>query len=177
MASFCARILHGTRVAHNCTFLGQDYCARPYYYTKPAARAVKETPVTNEPTLNVSAYIVIPAGRISLEDLSLPVDSGEQIETAQAALREAGLTEVPIYSGSPDCPDSYRSGRTLHAECRPIPRRKKVDCYVVSGNLCEYRTGRILRPATAWETEQSEQAAERDSGRGVFEAEVEAELE
>jgi|GEM_PF-6352429 len=44
-----------------------------------------------------------------------PVDTLEEIEAAQAALRDAGLDAAPVYAGDPDCPDSYANGRVLFA--------------------------------------------------------------
>lgn len=57
----------------------------------------------------MSTYIVI-------EDNTYPTNTLEEIEEAQAALREAGLAEAPVYAGEPDgLGDSYRNGQVLTA--------------------------------------------------------------
>lgn len=45
---------------------------------------------------------------VVISDESYPIDTSEQIETATAALKEAGLNETPVWNGDIDDPDSYK---------------------------------------------------------------------
>jgi hypothetical protein len=45
---------------------------------------------------------------IIVEDQSYPINSLDELETAQRAMRRAGLSKVPVWNGHPDCPDSYQ---------------------------------------------------------------------
>lgn len=60
------------------------------------------------------SYIAIQNGD---ETETYQIDTLEQIETAQAAMRAAGVERLPVWHGDPDDPDSYQdSVRFLSAE-------------------------------------------------------------
>lgn len=50
-----------------------------------------------------------------LGNYALPVNTGEQIAAAAAALRTAGLASAPVYSGDPGGGDGYPNGETVFA--------------------------------------------------------------
>ena len=53
---------------------------------------------------------------VEVDDEIYFVDDLAEIAVAQEAMREAGLAEVKVNAGDPDCPDSYRNGQVLFAE-------------------------------------------------------------
>lgn len=55
----------------------------------------------------MSTYVVIN------EEL-YPVDTPDQIDTAQTALVNVGQYSARVYAGDPECPDSYWNGQTLY---------------------------------------------------------------
>lgn len=64
---------------------------------------------TNETiTDTIKTYVVV-------DEESYPVDTPEQIEAAEEALKAAGEASAPVYVGHPDCPDSYANGQILFA--------------------------------------------------------------
>lgn len=50
---------------------------------------------------------------VCLEEDTYPVDIEEEIVVAQKAMLDAGVGELPVWVGDPECPDSYRNGETL----------------------------------------------------------------
>ena len=53
---------------------------------------------------------------VIINDTEYTIDTAEQIEVAQAALREAGQPEADVYAGEPDgLGDSYANGQKLFA--------------------------------------------------------------
>ena len=53
-----------------------------------------------------SKYIVIDINS-DLDPITYPINTDDEIEKAQKALRDAGLAWEDVYVGDPDCPDSY----------------------------------------------------------------------
>lgn len=67
----------------------------------------------------MSQFILINTG--AEDSTPYPLDSVEQIEAAQDAMREHGMDSAPVYVGDPDDPDSYRAGHDL------LAREPRVD--------------------------------------------------
>jgi len=56
---------------------------------------------------------------IIIDEIVYPLETPADIREAQAAMREAGLTEADVWVGDPESPeasDTYKNGQRLFAE-------------------------------------------------------------
>jgi len=64
-------------------------------------------------TTTIRQYVAIPQDG-STDDAIYPVDTAEQIDTARAALRGAGIEKADVFVGEPG--EAHKSGRVLFAD-------------------------------------------------------------
>lgn len=75
---------------------------------------------------------------ISIGEATYPTDTDEQIAEAKEALREAGLTEAPVYAGEPDgLGDSYANGQVLFANGQGIVAAPGCESGEITGFRCD----------------------------------------
>lgn len=60
-------------------------------------------------TENTAEYVIV-------NDEPFATDTESECEAARDAMREAGIAELPVYHGHPECPDSYRGNGVIRAD-------------------------------------------------------------
>lgn len=60
-------------------------------------------------TAKTDEYVIV-------AETAYATDTVAEIEMAQAAMREAGIAELPVYRGHPECADSYRGNGVIRAD-------------------------------------------------------------